>query len=585
MVIGFAADGNYNGTTTASTNTSISAGAPFTDNSGNSSCAPIGNELANAAAMDGNGNGNYKDPLFSAYAVPLGNLASPVAGTVAYIWRYNPGNASPAPGWPSEAWSGLDLYTHTLIPGWKKSLVAASLKWGRLVRLRLGVDGISTAPANGVSDTISYFGSTNRFRDLAFAPGGKDMYVIMDKSTTSSGPSAANPVVPACGGCVQKYTFLGYADNAGLSSIPKSIEVTDGTVNTCNTGTTVTIDDDNNSLWVPITGPDGNIMAEINAMGQNLGVITSSFYKKAAGSIRVKGGAHYLDRNITITPAVTSFATPVKVRLYISKAEFDDLDADPLSGITSGIGQLKVLKNSDPCGSAMTAAATLLTPTNTVVSDLQQGANGYVLQVDVTGFSTFYFGTTNATLPLDLLTFSGNLINNKSVLLKWKTENEINTSYFEVQRSADGVNFSNIGNVNANGNTTSAINYQLNDNDAYNQQSLLLYYRLKMVDINGDYKYSNVISITLADITMGGISIMPNPVAKQANVNILTTTAGVVRWKMTDNTGRVVLQNSLDARAGNNSIQINTEKLTPGIYYISVKGDGVNQQAKFLKVK
>jgi hypothetical protein len=57
----------------------------------------------------------------------------------------------------------------------------------------------------------------------------------MDRSSTTSGPSAGNPVVPACGGCVQKYTFLGYADNGGKSSIPAAIAVTDGTINVCNT--------------------------------------------------------------------------------------------------------------------------------------------------------------------------------------------------------------------------------------------------------------------------------------------------------------------------------------------------------------
>jgi hypothetical protein len=107
----------------------------------------------------------------------------------------------------------------------------------------------------------------------------------MDRSTTTSGPSAQWPVIPACLGCVQKYTFLGYRDNGGKSTIPKSIDVTTGTTNTIVQGTTVTIDATNNTLWVPITGPDGNIMAEINAMGQNLGAVTSAFYKNS-GAIR-----------------------------------------------------------------------------------------------------------------------------------------------------------------------------------------------------------------------------------------------------------------------------------------------------------
>jgi hypothetical protein len=248
LIEGFV-DGNYNGNSAQGTNTSVSAGAPYTDNSGVSSCPPIGNETTNKTAIDASGNGLYKDPLFSAYAASQ--------ATVTNLWQTNPGNALPAPGWPTEAWSGLDLYTHTLIPGWKNSLVAASLKWGRLLRLRLNTTGIATAP-----------------------PNGKDIFVIMDNSSTTSGPGSANPVVPNCAGCVQKYTFLGYYHNSGTnrSTIPGSIDITSGTANTLKSGTTVTIDASNNTLWVPITGPDGNIMAEIKANGNNLGTITSTFY-------------------------------------------------------------------------------------------------------------------------------------------------------------------------------------------------------------------------------------------------------------------------------------------------------------------
>src|SRR6266480_3124907 len=123
--------------------------------------------------------------------------------------------------------------------------------------------------------------------------------------------------------CAEIY-LLGYADAGGKSTIPTSIDVTDGTVNTCNTGTTITIDATNSNYWVPITGPDGNIMAEIYANGNNLGTVTSFFYTNS-GAIRIKSGKPYLDRNITITPQ-NQPSSAVKIRLYISKAEFDALD-------------------------------------------------------------------------------------------------------------------------------------------------------------------------------------------------------------------------------------------------------------------
>ena len=215
LVIGYA-DGNYNGNLTPGTSTSISAGAPWTDNSGASSCPPIGNETTrmNAIIAGAATTGTYKGPLYSAYTTPAAAITS--------TWQTNPGNA----GWYSEAWSGLDIYQNKMIPGWNKSLVAAGLKWGRLIRLPLSPNGIKTLPSNldsaNTTDTITYFQSTNRYRDLAFAPNGKDVFLIMDNSSATSGPGVGNPTVPACPGCVLKYSFLGYAaDAAGFSTIPK----------------------------------------------------------------------------------------------------------------------------------------------------------------------------------------------------------------------------------------------------------------------------------------------------------------------------------------------------------------------------
>ena len=570
LVEGFV-DGNYNGNSTSGTSTSISAGAPYTDNSGVSSCPPIGDEAANKATIDASGNGLYKDPFFSAYAASQ--------ATITNIWQTNPGNALPAPGWPTEAWSGLDIYTDKVVPGWKRSLVAASLKWGRLLRLPLGSTGTSTRPSSSVSDTISYFGSQNRFRDLAFSPDGKDIYVIMDNTSTTSGPGAANPVVPTCAGCVQKYTFLGYADAGGKSTIPDEIDVTDGTVNTCNTGTTVTIDATNNNYWVPITGPDGNIMAEIYANGNNLGTVTSSFYKNS-GAIRIKNNNHYLDRNMTITPQTQPTST-VKIRLYISKAEFDALDNDFASGITS-ISDLKILKNTDPCSNAISAATTLINPTYAEA----HGINGYMLQGDITSFSSFYFSSSNISLPLNLLTFNGSLQNNNTVLLKWRTEKEINTSIFQIERSIDGTHFNEIGSVSANGNNNagSTFDYSFADINAANQQSLLLYYRLKIVDIDGSFKYSNVITISFPAIT-GKLSISPNPVINELKVNISSPSDQKIQWKLIDNTNRVILQSSEYVRKGNgNNFTLNMSKLSRGSYYLSVSGEGIDQKVKLQKL-
>ena len=450
LIEGFV-DGNYNGNSVQGTSTSYSAGAGFTDNSGVSTCPPIGNEATNKTTIDASGNGLYKDPLFSAYPA--------VASMVQNIWTNEVGGnpTSPIP-WPTEAWSGLDIYSNTLIPGWKHSLVAASLKLGRLVKLKLGAAGTTTMPNNNASDTITYFNSRNRFRDLAFSPNGKDIFVVMDNSSTTSGPGSANPVVPDCLGCVHKYSFLGYNVNAGSgnrSYIPSTIPIANGIAGSFQTANKVVINasNGNNNLWVPITDTNSNVVAEINARGYNLDTVTTTLFTRT-GVSRSSNGSKYVNRNMTIKPQHQP-ADSVWIRLYISKAEFDQYVTD---GGAGSISQLKIIKNEDSAKMAITLPTTLV---NTTVSETFSSGNSYVLQGTIGEFSSFYFSNSAIIpLPLNLVTFKGSL-QNSTTLLEWQTANEINTSNFAVERSTDGRNFQQIGTVAATGNAVLLISIRI----------------------------------------------------------------------------------------------------------------------------
>ncbi|HUC82788.1 MAG TPA: PQQ-dependent sugar dehydrogenase [Flavisolibacter sp.] len=548
LVIGYA-DGNYNNSKAGHNNGSDVTIMPL-----------ITNEVAAAAAIS-----NYKDPLFSAYAAPQ--------ATIYGIWTNPNGNGGNG-NWPSEGWSGMDIYNHTVIPGWKNSLILSSLKWGRILRFKLDATGSDILPIAGF-DTLSYFGSRNRFRDVAISPDGKDIFIVMDKSETPSGPSAANPKVSACNGCVQRYTFLGYNDVSGKSSIPTSIPVAEGTANSCNTATTVTIDASNNTIWVPITGPDGNIMAEINANGNNLGTITSSYYTHS-GAVRISGPRRYLHRNITIIPQ-NQPSTPVGIRLYMTKAEYDALDADPGSGVSS-IANLRILKNNDACSSSPQNPTTVITPTYAE----PHGTDGYVLQANINSFSSFYFASANFTLPLDLITFEGSLKNNLTHL-QWTTENEANASHFVVERSTDGINYTAIGQVNARNNGTRS-NYSFDDKDVTTLQATTVHYRLMIVDNNNLFKYSNVVTVTFTNRN-SIVTLMPNPVQHTTQVRIYAERSGAAQWKLVDNNGRLVQQSIVQLQKGQQIVfDLNMEKHAQGTYFLQILGAGIDQKIKLQKL-
>jgi trimeric autotransporter adhesin len=450
--------------------------------------------------------------------------------------------------------------------------------------------GTGSAPNGNTSDTNTLFRSVNRFRDIAVSPDGRSIFTVIDSSSTTSGPTTTNPIISACAGCLQKYTFLGYNANGSspfASNIPASISIAAGTANSCENANTVVINSANNNtnIWVPITDINSRVVAEIYANGNDLDTVRTSFYKNT-GTVR-EDGAHrlYLDRNITITPE-TQPSSAVRIRLYITDTEFDDLSSavnsqSQPSGVST-ISNLGIFKNSNNvCGSAITGG---LASAVTAISRVTHGSSGYVLQSNtLSSFSTFYFANSSlTTLPVQMLSFTAALRNN-AALLNWTTATEVNTANFEIERSIDGSNYDKIGTVAASGNSTIAIDYAYTDNDAITLSSSVIYYRLKIIDRDGNYAYSSIVSVSLADIA-GRVTIFPNPAADKTNVTIGALTDGQVQWKVLDNAGRTVLQNTAQLKKGRNNIVININKMSAGIYYLSVKGAGIDQQVKLQKL-
>jgi PQQ-dependent dehydrogenase (s-GDH family) len=188
LVIGYN-DGNYNGAAAgASANTSIPG-------SHNSSCPIITSESANVTAI---GAANFRGPLKTFY--PASNA------TVTTIFNNNKNGNYDNSGWPSEGVGSLAIYRAGPIPNWSSSLFLCTLKGGRIFRLKLDPSGYTFENLNG-SDTVSYFRSANRFRDIAFSPDGLSVFAAIDSSQITSGPTATNPMISVNRGSIIKFTY------------------------------------------------------------------------------------------------------------------------------------------------------------------------------------------------------------------------------------------------------------------------------------------------------------------------------------------------------------------------------------------
>lgn len=190
-------------------------------------------------------------------------------------------------------------------------------------------------------------------------------------------------------------------------------------------------------------------------------------------------------------------------------------------------------------------------------------------KINLSGNSDVAFVAYNANtvslvspLPVNLTYFNG-IVQNTQVNLSWQTATEINTSTFEVERSADGINYTTIGNINASGNSTVTKNYFFTDINPINGTN---YYRLKTKDIDGKSSNSNVVMIKISGAsTSVEIRIYPNPATENIFLEhplieektkiIIYNTAGIAEKE------QVLIQGSTQT-----SLQVN--KLTKGLHYL-----------------
>lgn len=169
---------------------------------------------------------------------------------------------------------------------------------------------------------------------------------------------------------------------------------------------------------------------------------------------------------------------------------------------------------------------------------------------------------SSQVLPVKLLDFKAH-IKDHSVLLEWQTENEVDASKFEIERSVDGRNFSRIGEVYAAGNSSSLLKYNFIDGQPLN----INLYRLKIINQDGSFQYSKTIVVRFADDLE--LRAFPNPVFNDLNIQ-LKAPEGNVWIQVLDVTGRMVKSQVIRSMGNTISVSIQMNNLKPGIYFLRV---------------
>lgn len=279
----------------------------------------------------------------------------------------------------------------------------------------------------------------------------------------------------------------------------------------------------------------------------------------------------YVQRHYDITPVSNAAAAQATVKLYFTQQDFDNFNAAPAHGLNlpsaptdaAGITNLRVYQyhgfSTTSLPGSYSGNAVEIDPLDANIV-WNSAAQYWEVNFDVSGFSGFFVSSqNNALLPVRLVSFTGNR-QRKETLLQWTSASELNTHYFEVQRSADGNSFTSIGMLRAAGNSASSINYAFSD---ITETATVDFYRLKMIDIDGRFAYSKVIKLSLATAAPA-FTLYPNPASDFVVVNLPDITTGLSTLQLTDIAGRTIQTFILPA--GVQQTRLSLKAVPVGVY-------------------
>jgi hypothetical protein len=186
-----------------------------------------------------------------------------------------------------------------------------------------------------------------------------------------------------------------------------------------------------------------------------------------------------------------------------------------------------------------------------------------------TGVTNANFGIQiTSTLPVTGLEISG-MLKDQVASIRWSTLQEMNSDYFEVERSLDNVNFISVGNVKAAGNSDGKRQYNYNDPLSLITNSNVFYYRIKQVDKDGKYIYSKTVVLRRQALEI--TRAMPNPFIGELKVMVQTERNINAEFTLVDAHGKVVYTSMKPLMKGQNIVTITgLEVLSQGAYLLKV---------------
>jgi hypothetical protein len=265
-----------------------------------------------------------------------------------------------------------------------------------------------------------------------------------------------------------------------------------------------------------------------------------------------------LTYNISSAPAG---AFPLTVEIYVDRGVAGQWD------INDSLADIRILSTSSGIQDIL-----LSTVNTAVIIVVKSASDCYNKNLPVASYLS--------VLPVELISFQGNINKSNRVSLEWKVANNETIDQFEIQKSYDGSEFKTIGAIFASEKKGSE-GYMFYETISSFDKAR---YRLKMIDQNDKVTYSKILVFQSKVGTTSNIRIIGNPVTDKLTFNYSSSATQAIDVKIYDMTGKVIMGKKINGFEGSNTMSFPlASNLKPSMYILEVSNGSAIQTAKFIK--
>lgn len=265
-------------------------------------------------------------------------------------------------------------------------------------------------------------------------------------------------------------------------------------------------------------------------------------------------------------------------------------EGEPVNGVTAGNFAYTTTGALDPNAIKVTSISPVVNNSQMVTLNIGPVASTSTLRLDIANsnditptllnvpYTSGEVYTINpVALPVELLFFKATGQPDR-VLLQWATASELENKGFDVQRSADGRQFTTFAFVEGAGTSSNTTQYNTIDRSPLTGIS---YYRLRQVDFSGKAVYSKIIAVNLAPAA--SVQIAPNPVQDKTTVSLRLPTEQTCTVRLIDAAGRTIYTRQIKLQATDNFV-LDFSAYPVGMYFLTIQGaNHLIYQGKLLK--